>query len=97
MSKSAESRSTSAARTQVRSLMLRLHEDLACKILEPTAHRIDEAIEETALEVWVTCQIGGLTPWPYCLDRYCDCKVVLLELRPPTLPGLEPLSVGPWN
>lgn len=96
MRKSAKSRETSAARSTVRSLMLRLHEDLACKILEPSAHRIDEAITETALEVWVTCQIGGLTPWRYCLDRYCDCKIVLLENRPEPLPGLELLAETPW-
>lgn len=96
MMKSAKSRSTSAARTVVRSLMQRLHEDLAARILEPTDHRLAQAVEDDVLEVWVTCQIGGLTPWRYCLDRYCDCKIVLLEGRPESLPGLEECSETTW-
>lgn len=92
MMKSAKSSSTSAARAVVRSLMQILHDDLTAAILEPLDHRIREAISEDAVVVWATCQAAGLTPWRYCLDRYCDCKIVLHEHEPPTLPGLGNLS-----
>lgn len=97
--KSAKSKSTSAARTVVRSLMQILHDDLCAAILEPLDHRIREAISEDAIVVWATCQAAGLTPWRYCLDRYCDCKIVLHEHEPPALPGLEGLggTDGSWG
>mgnify|MGYP006998891352 CR=1 FL=1 len=99
MNKTPRSKSTSAARSVVRSLMQILHDDLTAAILEPLDHRIREAISEDAIVVWTTCQAAGLTPWRYCLDRYCDCKIVLHEHEPPKLPGLGTLGSddGSWG
>lgn len=99
MMKSAKSSRTSAARSVVRSLMQVLHDDLCAAILEPTDHRIREAISEDAIVVWHTCLAAGLTPWRYCQDRYCDCKIVLHEHEPPALPGLGTLgnTDGSWG
>lgn len=76
-----------------------LHDDLVAAILEPTDHRIREAIDEDAATVWATCQALGFTPWRYCGDRYCDCKIVLHEHEPPALPGLGTLRSAddPWG
>lgn len=61
---------------------------MTAAILEPTDHRIREAISEDAAVVWHTALAAGTTPWRYCLDRYCDCKIVLKEAEPEPLPGL---------
>lgn len=59
---------------------------------ERWVHPIDPKISETIAQVADLCWEVGLATKrsPHlCMDRYCECHLVLAEAEPPRLPGLE--------
>ena len=65
-----------------------LHRAISDVIIDPRDESAYTKCDETCQEIWQWCQMLGVTPWRYCLDRYCSCKLMLSEWEPDTLPGL---------
>ena len=63
-----------------------LHTAISDIIVDPTDSRAYERADDTCQEIWQWCTSMGYTPWKFCLDRYCSCKVMLSEWEPQTLP-----------
>lgn len=68
--------------------MSEIHRLLGDIILDPSNNAAYERIDFHAREIWMWCITNGETPWGWCLDRYCSCKLVLAEHEPEHLPGL---------
>ena len=71
--------------------MARIHAVLESIILDPTDPALYEDLDHYCYLVWEWCLITGRTPWGWCADRYCSCKVALSEHEPDTLPEIREL------
>lgn len=73
--------------------MARIHAVLESIILDPTDDHLYAELDARCYLVWEWCITHGKTPWGWCPDRYCACKVALSEHEPDTLDGPE----NPWE
>lgn len=69
-------------------LMSDLHRAIADIIIDPRDERAYEQADDRCQEIWQWSTTMGVTPWRYCLDRYCSCKMMLSEWEPDMLPGM---------
>lgn len=85
--------SAQRARTQTSAEMARLIADLHRAILDCiTDPRLEEPYsraDDLCQAIWQWSTTFNVTPWRYCLDRYCSCKIMLREWEPDALPGLD--------
>lgn len=66
-----------------------LHEALGAIIVNPLEDANYETVDLMCYRIWEWCTTNGRTPWGWCWDRYCACKVALSEHEPDTLPELQ--------
>lgn len=71
-------------------LMEALHQSISDLIIDPRDAREYERADDLCQEIWRWCTTMGYTPWKFCMDRYCSCKLMLSEWEPDLLPG-------PWG
>lgn len=74
---------------EMSTLMAALHRSIEAIIIDPRDAGEYARADETCQEIWQWSTLMGITPWRYCLDRYCSCKLMLSEWEPDVLPGLE--------
>lgn len=70
-------------------LLTTLHQAISDIIIDPLDTSSYAKADDTCQAIWQWCTSFGITPWSYCLDRYCSCKVMLSEWEPDQLPGVE--------
>lgn len=63
-----------------------LHRAISDIIIDPLDQRAYDTADDTCQAIWQWCTTMGYTPWKFCMDRYCSCKVMLSEWEPQTLP-----------
>jgi len=67
-------------------MMTDLHAAIARCIEDPRDERPYLEADELCQSIWQWATLMGTTPWRYCWDRYCSCKIMLREWQPETLP-----------
>jgi len=76
-------------------LIAALHRSIEDIIIDPRDYREYERADNICAEIWQWSTTMGITPWSYCLDRYCSCKMMLSEWEPDVLPGLTQGPIRP--
>lgn len=94
--RSAKKKSTAPASAAMRYLNSELHRLLGDVIMDPSDNDSYSRIDSIAYVIWEYCTVNAVTPWGWCLDRYCSCKLVLSEHEPDVLPIIlaDPLLRG---
>lgn len=85
--KTPRARSSAAPTVKMRAAMRSLHACFAAMILDPLDKQAYEDADTLCWQIWEYCLNNGTSPWAWCLDRYCSCKVALSEHEPDRLPG----------
>lgn len=70
-------------------LITDLHNSIERCISDPSDERPYNDADDLCQSIWQWSTTMGVTPWRYCLDRYCSCKIMLREWEPDRLPGLD--------
>lgn len=88
----AAQRSKIAKSAEMARLITDLHSAISRCIEDPRDERPYHDADDLCQAIWQWSTTMQVTPWRYCLDRYCSCKIMLREWEPDPLPGLDLLG-----
>lgn len=93
--KTAAHKRINANSAEMARLISDLHSAVARCIEDPRDERPYNDADDLCQSIWQWAQAMGVTPWRYCGDRYCSCKIMLREWEPAPLPLDWPQQAGP--